>query len=158
MSATGVASGRLARAVALATTAVIAAPACAQTGFVFDKDCARWIEQHGYSADYIKLKTGKRQPGTPNGWRGNVEKQNVQPGDVVVTLLREKGQAMRVSYVESVIRNPDGGVFGVVVSEWNEGRYIDERCFVTDHFGRLSPERRIPLDEIVKVWRPSLPL
>ena len=139
-------------------TAFAAPSTRAQTAFSFDKDCARWIEQHGYSADYIKMKTGKRQPGTPNGWRSNVGKQDVQPGDVVITLLREKGQAMRASYVETVTKNPDGSVFGVVVSEWNEGRYIDERCFVTDHFGRLSPQRPIPLDQVVKVWRPTLPL
>jgi hypothetical protein len=157
-SAAALERSALALAVAVAAGAVTALPARAQSAFVFDRDCARWIDQHGYSADYIKSKTGKRQPGTPNGWRSNVEKQNVQPGDVVITLLREKGQAMRASYVETVTRNPDGSVFGVVVSEWNEGRYIDERCFVTDHFGRLSPERPLPLAEVVKVWRPTLPL
>ena len=54
--------------------------------------------------------------------------------------------------------NADGSPGAVVVTEWNEGRYIDEPCFVTDHFGRDSGRRSIPADTIVRVWRPSLPL
>lgn len=126
--------------------------------FDFQRDCAQWIAQKGYSADYIKLKVGKRQRGTPMGWRGNVELREVQPGDVAISYLRNKGRYMRAAYVEEVLREADGSARAVIVSEWNEGRFTDERCFVTDHFGRLSPARRIALDEVVRLWRPSLPL
>lgn len=136
----------------------LAATAAAAQEFNFQRDCAQWIEKHGYSTDYIKQKVGKRQPGTAENWRGNVDVKDIQPGDVVLTLIREKGRSMRASYVEDVRRNADGSPGAVFVSEWNEGRYIDERCFVTDHFGLLSPSRPITVDRIVRVWRPTLPL
>ncbi len=126
--------------------------------FDFRRDCAKWVEKHGYSADYIKLKVGKRQAGPLDDWRGNVATPDVQPGDVVITHIRPKARGMRASYVEEVKRNADGSVGAVVVSEWNEGKFIDERCNVTDHFGMLSPQRPIPIDTIVRVWRPGLPL
>ena len=124
----------------------------------FARDCAQWIDKKGYSADYIKLKTGKRQKGMPLNWRGNVEPKDVQPGDVVISYIREKGRNMRVAYVEEVRRNADGSAASLTVSEWNMGKYIDEPCFVTDHFGRLAESRPMPIDTIGKVWRPSLPL
>ena len=65
---------------------------------------------------------------------------------------------MRVSYVEEVRRDSGGVAGAVIVTEWNVGKYIDEACFVTDHFGRDSGRRSIPLDTVVRVWRPSLPL
>ncbi len=121
-------------------------------------DCSRWIDKKGFSTDYIKQKTGKRQRGTADGWRGNVEPKAVQPGDVVITYIKDKGRRMRVSYVEDVRRNNDGSAAAVIVTEWNEGKYIDEPCLVTDHFGRDSGPRTVPLDTVVRVWRPSLPL
>ena len=124
----------------------------------FEHDCAHWIEKHGFSADYIKLKTGKRQRGMPESWRGNVAPKDVQPGDVLVTAIVDKPPHLRVSYVEEVRRNSDGSAGAAIVTEWNEGRYTDERCFVTDHFGRDSGRRAIPIDTVVRVWRPSLPL
>jgi hypothetical protein len=147
-----------------AVSAVAALVACFASTTVhaqptdFARDCAQWIDKKGYSADYIKLKTGMRQKGMPLDWRGNVEPKDVQPGDVVISYIREKGRNMRVAYVEEVRRNADGGAASLIVSEWNMGRYIDERCFVTDHFGRLSESRPMPIDTITKVWRPSLPL
>jgi|SRR5450755_1515679 hypothetical protein len=143
---------------ALAALLCFTAAAAAVQEFNFQRDCALWIEKHGYSTDYIRQKVGKRQPGTADAWRGNVAVKDVQPGDVVLTLIREKGRSMRASYVEDVRRNADGSPGAVFVSEWNEGRYIDERCFVTDHFGLLSPPRPITIPAIVRVWRPSLPL
>jgi hypothetical protein len=126
--------------------------------FDFSRDCAKWIEQKGYSRDYIELKVGKRQPGWPETWRGNVALHDVQPGDVAMYLVPEKGKATRVAYVEEVRRNADGGAGAIIVSEWNYGKYLDERCFVSDHFGRLADSKPITVDALVKVWRPSLPL
>ena len=126
--------------------------------FNFQRDCAQWADKHGYSTDYIKQKIGKRQPGQAENWRGNVEPKDVQPGDVVVTHVRHKSHGMRASYVEEVRRNTDGSAASVLVSEWNVGPFVDERCNVTDHFGTLSPQRPIPIDTVVRVWRPSLPL
>ena len=126
--------------------------------FDFQRDCAQWIEQKGYSTEYIKLKVGKRQRGSAEAWRGNVEPKDVQPGDIVMSYIREKGRSMRVAYVEEVARDADGTARSVVISEWNVGKYADERCFVTDHFGRLSPPQRVAVEGIARVWRPSLPL
>jgi hypothetical protein len=142
---------------ALVAAALAPAPAGAQE-FDFQRDCAKWIEQHGYSADYIKQKVGKRQPGPLEDWRGNVAAKDVQPGDVVLTRIRPKARGMRAAYVEEVRRNADGSAGAVIVSEWNEGKFTDERCNVTDHFGILSPQRPITIDSVAKVWRPSLPL
>lgn len=126
--------------------------------FDFQHDCAQWIEKKGYSTDYILQQTGKRQHGTASSWRGNVEAKDVQPGDVVLSYLRHKGKSMRAAFVEEVRRNADGSAASVIVTEWNEGRTIDEPCFVTDHFGMISASRPIPVDAIVRVWRTSLPL
>ncbi|MEP7302272.1 MAG: hypothetical protein ABI699_12145 [Caldimonas sp.] len=126
--------------------------------FDLQRDCAQWVEKHGYSADYIKLKVGRRQRGMVETWRGNVEPKDVQPADVVLTTIRHKSSGMRASYVEEVRRTADGSAATVLVSEWNVGPFIDERCNVTEHFGRLSPPRPIPIEAVVRVWRPSLPL
>jgi hypothetical protein len=124
-----------------------------------EPDCSQWVEKKGYSTDYIKLRTGNRQRGMAEGWRGNIAPKDVQPGDVVVTHIPDKGRRMRVSYVEEVRPGGgDGGASAVIVTEWNEGKYIDEPCFVTDHFGRDSGKRSIPIDTVVRAWRPSLPL
>ena len=59
---------------AVAVLSLAAGVASAQKAdFKFERDCADWIEKHGYSTDYIKLKTGKRQRGAAAEWRGNVE-------------------------------------------------------------------------------------
>jgi hypothetical protein len=139
--------------VALASSASLAAD------FNFERDCAQWIDQKGFSTDYIKLKTGKRQRGMADGWRGNVASRDVRAGDVAMTYIKEKGRRMRASYVEEVVRiDANGSAGAVIVTEWNEGKYIDEPCFVTDHFGRDSGRRTIAVETIVRVWRPSLPL
>lgn len=146
-------------AIGAALVAVLAAgPLAAGTqDFDFQRDCAKWVEQHGYSADYIKLRVGKRQPGAIDEWRGNVAPKDVQPGDVVLTRIRPKARGMRAAYVEEVRLDAGGSAGVVIVSEWNEGKFTDERCNVTDHFGRLSPQRPIAMDTVVKVWRPGLP-
>jgi hypothetical protein len=96
-----------------------AAGARAAEPFDFTRDCAKWIAQHGYSLDYIQLKTGKRQRGYPKNWRGNVEPKDVQPGDVVISHIRERGESERLAFVEDVRRNADGTAGAVFVSEWN---------------------------------------
>jgi hypothetical protein len=123
-----------------------------------EPDCSQWVDKKGYSTDYIKLRTGKRQRGMAEGWRGNIAPKDVQAGDAVITHIPDKGRRMRVSYVEEVRPGADGSASAVVVTEWNEGKYIDEACFVTDHFGRDSGKRSIPIDTVVRAWRPSLPL
>ena len=148
----------VARALLAVSAGCLAAPGLHADEFDFQRDCAKWIEQHGFAADYIKKKTGKRQRGLVERWVGNVEPKDIQPGDVVVTLRRNEERRMRAAYVEDVQRNADGSAAAVIVSEWNEGKYVDERCSVTDHFGRLSESRPIIVDSIVKVWRPSLPI
>ena len=148
------AAGSCVAALLLATLA----PVATAQDFEFQRDCAHWVAQHGYSADYIKLRVGKRQPGPLESWRGNVAASDVQPGDVVLTPIRPKARGLRAAYVEEVRRNADGSASALLVSEWNEGPFVDERCNVTDHFGRLSPQRPVALDTVVRVWRPSLPL
>lgn len=122
----------------------------------FLADCRTWIEQKGYSTDYIEQKTGKRQPGLAGSWRGNVELDRVERGDVVLVRLRAPG-AMHAALVEEVRRSA-GTVTSVRVSEWNWGKMTDQRCLVTETFGRLAPPRWIDADAIAHVWRPSQPL
>ena len=129
----------------------------AQT-FDFNRDCAKWIAQRGYSRDYIELKTGKIQPGWPQYWRGNVEKEQVQAGDVVMYFVPKKENLTRVAYVEEVRAEATAEQMGrIVVSETNWGKYINEDCLVTDHFGRATTSN-VSMDTILRVWRPSLPL
>lgn len=123
------------------------------------KDCSEWIAKKGYSVDYIQLRTGKRQRGMADTWRGNVEPKDVQPGDVVMTPIRDKGRRLHTSYVEEVRRNDSGAAVAVVVTDWNRlGKYTDEACLVTDHFGRDSGPRTLGIELVVRVWRPSLPV
>ena len=124
----------------------------------FQRDCVQWVDKKGYSTDYIKIRTGKRQRGMADGWRGNIAAKDIEAGDVVMTYIKDKGRRMRASYVEEVRPNSDGSAGAAIVTEWNEGKYIDEPCFVTDHFGRDSGRRSVPIDTVVRAWRPSLPL
>ncbi|MDB5825881.1 MAG: hypothetical protein JWQ73_101 [Variovorax sp.] len=133
-------------------------PLHAQDAFDFNRDCAKWLEQKGYSTDYIQQKVGARQRGFAQHWQGNVEPKDVQPGDVVIAFVGHKGKNMRVAYVEDVRRDADGNSGAVFVTEWNQGKYTDERCFVTDHFGRLSESKPLTIGTIDRVWRPSLPI
>ena len=140
-------------AVALAVPAAAGAQA-----FSFQRDCAQYLQKRGYSVDYIQLKTGKRQRGMADEWKGNVEVADVAAGDVVLTYIPDKGRLLHAAYVEEVRRDADGKLVHVMVTDWNLGRYTDERCFVTDRFGIATPPRPIAADRIVRVWRPSLPL
>ena len=143
------------RAAILILSICLAAPAAQGQAA---RDCASWAEKKGYSVDYIQLKTGKRQRGMADAWRGNVEPKDVQPGDVVMTPIRDKGRRLHASYVEEVRRDADGKAVAALVTEWNLGKYVDEPCLVTDHFGRDSGRRPVPIEALVRVWRPSLPV
>ena len=145
------------RVLAVVVCSALCGVARAQT-IDFNRDCAKWIAQRGYSRDYIELKTGKIQPGWPQSWRGNVEKEQVQAGDVVMYFVPKKEKVTRVAYVEEVrAEAADGQAAQLQVSETNWGKYTNEPCLVTDHFG-LATTSAISMNEILKVWRPSLPL
>jgi hypothetical protein len=149
---------RVARSAAHVAASLLVASAASAQG-VGAKDCSEWVAKKGYSVDYIQLKTGKRQRGLADSWRGNVEPKDVQPGDVVMTPIRDKGKRLHTSYVEDVRRGDNGSPVAVVVSDWNRlGKYVDEACLVTDHYGREAPPRTIGIESVVRVWRPSLPL
>lgn len=131
---------------------------CAGAGAqTFAEKCKSWIEKKGYSTDYIETKTGKRQPGLAPQWRGNVEPEAVQVGDVVFGYVSGDNKAQRVALVDEV-EQKDGKPVAVIYSEWNQGsRYTDRDCFITDKFG-LPTSGRLPVPAILRVWRPSLPL
>jgi hypothetical protein len=119
----------------------------------FTRACQKWIDQKGYSTDYIEHKSGKRQPGLASEWKGNVAVESVRPGDVV--LIKLPRDAMHAACVEEV-RSANGSAT-VRISESNRGRMTDRRCLVTENFGKTR-ERLIPRDSIAYVWRPGLPL
>ena len=120
----------------------------------FLRDCREWIDKKGYSTDYIEQKTGKRQPGMASAWRGNVPTGDVQAGDVA--LIRIRGtDAQHAAFVEEV-RKSDHGAVSLRLSEWNWGPATDQRCLVTDNFGKSAPGRWVTLDAVAQVWRPSL--
>ena len=79
------------RAAACATLLValtaMPTPALAQNE-PFAVRCKQWIEKKGYSLDYIEQRTGKRQPGQPPSWKGNVKPEAVQVGDVVISSVQ----------------------------------------------------------------------
>ena len=120
----------------------------------FQRDCANWIEQKGYSTDYVEQRTGKRQPGLANGWRGNREVQDIEPGDVVLVTLRA-ANAKHAAVAEEIARDRSNRVVRVRVSEWNWGKTTDTRCLVTENFGKLARPRWIPAEEIAAVWHPE---
>lgn len=136
---------------AVAAIALLSAPPGRAADF--QTNCAQWIEKPGYSAHHIKLSIGKRQHGMPNGWRGNVA-----PRDVVVAAIRDKPPHLRFSFVEEVRPNTDRSAGAAVVTEWNEGSYVDERSFATRPFDRDSGWRSIPIATVVQARRPSLPM
>ena len=120
-----------------------------------EAECKEWVDKKGYSVDYIELRTGKRQEGMAREWRGNVELGEVQPGDVVMEWLKA-GNGQRAEFVEEIKRDAAGKPTAVRVSEWNLGKMVNERCHVTEDFGRLSKPRWIAMDLVLRVWRPSL--
>jgi hypothetical protein len=123
----------------------------------FIRACQNWIDKKGYSTDYIEQKIGKRQPGLASEWRGNIPAHDVQPGDVVLIRLPAAG-AMHAALADDIRRTADGNVSEIRVSEWNWGKMTDQRCLVTENFGKLSPTRWINLAAVAQVWRTSLPL
>ncbi len=124
----------------------------------FEADCAKWIEKQGYTRNYIATRVENLQQGSPTQWRGNVEPSQVQVGDIVVVRLRVAPEGLKAGYVESVIRNANGVAARTEVSAWNwGGGFIDRPCFVTKEFGVRSVNP-VQVSEIVRVWRPSLPL
>ena len=123
----------------------------------FIKACQSWIDKRGYSTDYIEQKTGRRQSGLASEWRGNIQLEDLQPGDVVLIRLPAPG-AMHAALADEVRRNEDGTVSGIRLSEWNWGKMTDKQCLITENFGKLSPARWITRDVVAHVWRPSLPL
>ena len=147
-----------AAAAVLGALAVATPVASRAQAFSFQRDCAEYIQKRGYSVDYIQKKTGKRQRGMADEWKGNVAVEGVAAGDVVLTHLPEKIKVLHASYVEDVKRDTAGKLVEVMVTDWNFGRYTDERCFVTEKFGTTTPPRPIPAERIVRVWRPGLPL
>ncbi len=121
--------------------------------------CQQWIEKKGYSLDYIEQRTGKRQPGQPPSWKGNVQPEAVQVGDVVIAHVQGEMAGQRVAYVEEVAAGSDGLAHAVFVTEWNQGKqYLDKDCLVTNLFGQTGSKLRVPLNTVLRVWRPSLPL
>ena len=124
----------------------------------WDVRCKSWIEKKGYSLDYIEKKTGMRQPGQPVRWKGNVKREEVQVGDVVIAQVADTTNGQRAAYVEEIVAGADGVPYAIIVSEWNQGRvYRDKDCLVTNLFGQTSG-MRVPLITVLRVWRPSLPL
>ncbi len=128
----------------------------------FLERCKSWIERKGYPVDYIEQKAGKRQPGFAPSWKGNVKPEDVRAGDVVIrrSVARDDGSStVSAGYVESV--EPAAGGSGVFVTLSAMGiggkTWVDQECWVTDTFGQIS-QVRVPLSEVVRVWRPSLPL
>ena len=67
----------------------------------FIKACQNWIDKKGYSTDYIEQKTGTRQPGLASEWRGNVQVEDLQPGDVILIHLSVAG-AMHAALADEV--------------------------------------------------------
>jgi hypothetical protein len=124
----------------------------------FEDKCAQWIEKKGFTRNYIATRIDKLQPGSPTTWRGNVEAGQVQVGDIVLVRLRDAPESLKAGYVETVARGPDGIATRAEVSSWNwGGGYVDRGCSVTKQFGQHSLNPVLGT-EIVRVWRPSLPL
>jgi len=140
--------------------ALSATPSWAQTAREpFAVRCKQWIDKKGYSLDYIEQRTGKRQEGQPPTWKGNVKPEAVQVGDVVIAQVAGDVAAQRVAYVEEVSAGTDGLAYAVFVTEWNQGRQmLDRDCLVTNLFGQTGSKLRVPLNTVLRVWRPSLPL
>jgi hypothetical protein len=152
---------RIQRTPALFTCAVLAlvsASAAAQ-GSDFATRCKEWIDKKGYSGDYIEKRTGHRQPGHHSSWKGNLAPADVQKGDVVFSSLSTStGTGTSVAFVEDVETDAAGRPTAVTVSEWNRGkRQLDAGCFVSDMFGQET-RMRMPIDSVLRVWRPGLPL
>ena len=125
--------------------------------------CKRWIDLKGYPGDYIEQKVGKRQP-RGAGWKGNVKPDEARAGDVAIIgwSVPDGRSGVRVVYVEEV--EPAAGGSGAFLKVsgfelWTGGPrpWIDQECLVTNTFGRVG-HVRIPLSDVVRVWRPDLPL
>jgi hypothetical protein len=124
--------------------------------------CKRWIERKGYPVDYIEQKVGKRQPGFAPSWKGNVKPDEARAGDVAIISwhTRDGLSGVRAAYIEEVEPPVSGSGAFLKVSGFMQGMgraWVDQECLVGEHFGRVV-HTRVPLSEVVRVWRPDLPL
>ena len=78
---------------------------------------------------------------------------------MVISSVQGDAAGQRVAYVEEVAAGSDGLAYAVFVTEWNQGKqYLDKDCLVTNLFGQTGSKLRVPLNTVLRVWRPSLPL
>ena len=138
-------------AVALLTLAA-AAGAPAQDSSRWMRECAKWVEQKGYSVDYIEQRTGERPSGNlAQDWISNLEPKEAQPGDIVFMYTGEsKGQ--RAEVVDEVLKNADGTIRAFRTSSMNAGRMIEPRCNVTENFGKVM-RRNVEFQRVVRARR-----
>jgi hypothetical protein len=125
--------------------------------------CKRWIDLKGYPVNYIEQKVGKRQPGFALDWKGNVKPDEARAGDVAIIGWHSADglSGVKVVYIEEVEPPASGSGAFVKVSGFELGtgrrRWSDRECLVDAGFGRVG-QIRMPLSEVVRVWRPDLPL
>jgi len=105
---------------------------------------------NGYSEDYIKLKTGKKQVGQIKNWKNNISLSQLRRGDVAI--FRRLNHAAIVSYVH---KNKHGKVVYIKIKEWNYGtKWVDYACKITNKFGKTTFRKIHPQQVDGGFWRP----
>lgn len=133
----------LARAMLLIFLLTVFGSALAQ----ISPECTKYLGK-GFSTDYIKQRIGQVLPGNPIKWTGNINLNQVQPGDVAIFNI---GSAGHVAFVEKVLHK-DGQPVSIYISEMNWGPLGN--CDRSDNFNVVT-YRTVGIQKVARVWRPT---
>lgn len=108
-------------------------------------ECTKYLGK-GYGTDYIKQRVGQVLPGNAAKWKGNINLNQVQLGDVAIFNI---GSAGHVAFVEKV-HHKDGQPVSVYLSEMNWGPLGN--CDRSDNFNVVT-YRTVAIQKVARVWR-----
>lgn len=108
---------------------------------VGDTKC--WLSKGGFCTDYVQKKLNLVQSGKEVVWTP-VQQGDVRKGDIAVFNYQA-----HYAYVESVVRDKQGRLVSVNVSEYNFGTcLVDEQVMVTDKYKKVNLRSGVPLSVV----------
>lgn len=113
-------------------------------------DAKCWFRNGGFCTDYIQKRSGRTQLLKPAEWQP-VNPDQVRPGDVA-----QFNSRAHYAYIESVVKDKQGRLAAVNVSEYNYGTcWVDTDFLVTNTYKSVTKRTNIPLNSVDGgFWRP----
>jgi len=116
---------------------------------VGDTKC--WFAQRGFCTDYVQSRIASPQSAKPDKWL-QVSPEMVKKGDIA----QFYSPRAHYAFVESVVKDKQGRVNAVNVSEYNFGTcWVDPDAFVTNTYKIVTKRSGIPVGAVDSgFWRP----